>query len=189
MSIKEQLIEAHRNQDWDEAKRLSQLKQREKIRNRQIAHCVDCGIAIQRGRTRCGIHARLKRFYSQALAFGLLMLSFSIHASPAPQFGSVQLGWSYNFVASPSCTNFVVYYGTNSPYANWDGYTNACRCYQVNAPTGSTNLICTVSGLTRGTTYFFTITPLGGGIEGDYCNEVMVTIPKKPDKATNLTPL
>jgi hypothetical protein len=67
VEIKTALIEAHRRQDWPEAARLSQLKERAK-RHR---HCVVCGVAIggpsDCRALRCAMHQNIHRYYQRAL--------------------------------------------------------------------------------------------------------------------------
>jgi hypothetical protein len=134
------------------------------------------------------MHFRKFRFYGKAIAAACFLLFASISFSaPAPQNGQVGLGWSYDFAGNPSVTGFNVYYGTNATaIANWDGNTNACRCYQFFTATGSTNTSATITGLVRGATYYFTVTPTSSTAEGDYCNEVRTAIPTKPGKANGL---
>jgi hypothetical protein len=116
-----------------------------------------------------------------------LMLSIPAFAGPPAQ---VSLGWSYDYTQPVNNTviSWNVYVGTNATaIVNWDTNTNQCRCYQYVIATGSTNLSCTVTGLVRGATYYFNVTPVTStGLEGDYCNEVRAAVPTKPGKGNNL---
>lgn len=119
------------------------------------------------------------------------ILSASIvYAAPSPNTASANLAWSYDFAGNPGVMNFIVYYGQGNAPSNWDGMTNACRCYVTNAPTSGTNLTFTIDGLTRGTNYFFAVTAVADwGSESDYSNEARGTPPTKPGKPFNLTPM
>jgi hypothetical protein len=55
--IKEKLIAAHRAADWEQAKVLSQMKERAK-RRRFKGYCLDCGQVV-RG-SRCRMHANIE---------------------------------------------------------------------------------------------------------------------------------
>lgn len=108
--------------------------------------------------------------------------------APSSQSGSVTLGWSYDYSLNPGVTSWNIYVGTNNAaIPGWDGTNNVCRCYQNVIATGLTNLTATVTGLVRGATYYFTVTPRDGSSEGDYCNEVRTAIASKPGKGNNLT--
>lgn len=126
----------------------------------------------------------MKRILLAAL---FLLTPLCLMAAPSSQFGSVSLGWSYDFVSNPGVIGFNIYYGTNATaIANWDTNTNQCQCYQFVLPTGSTATSATVTGLVRGVTYYFNVTPLTASEEGSYCNEARQAIPTKPGKASNL---
>ena len=62
--IKTRLVEAHRKQDWEEAKRLSQEKQKAKKR---INKCIVCGVTIYPFTMRCSMHHRTWKHYSHSL--------------------------------------------------------------------------------------------------------------------------
>lgn len=62
------LVEAHRNGDWESAKRLSQ--EREALKRKRMNRCIDCGTPIgKKSRThkqpkeRCGLCSIRHRFY------------------------------------------------------------------------------------------------------------------------------
>ena len=111
----------------------------------------------------------------------VLVLVFSLLASkaqqvvPVPTPGAVvSIAWS-----APAWTNFLVYnvyYGVTS-----GSYTNKTMV--------NTNLTCTISNLTRGSTYYFAITDTDtNGFESDFSNEVNFTpaTPPPPPYALRL---
>ncbi len=69
---KSKLVEAHRGQDWELAKQLSQ--ERERLKKKK--YCTVCGVRINvtpnRNTTLCRMHSTVKRFYSHSLACILL---------------------------------------------------------------------------------------------------------------------
>ncbi len=182
------LIHARRIGDEESQRRLSQEKEALKSHH----FCRVCFARIMKGIV-CQMHhpnrrsMKMKHWLPICLLFMLCLSAFGA----ASQFGSVTIAWSYNYQLNPdnaSVTSWNIYVGTNSTvFANWDGNTNTCRCYQYVIPTGTTNLQATVSNLVRGATYFMTVTPTNpAGEEGDYCNEVRAIIPSKPGKGNNL---
>jgi len=62
--IKIALIEAHRNKDWEEAKKLSQLKQVAK--RKQIKRCGICDCIIQKG-FHCYMHHILIKYHKKLI--------------------------------------------------------------------------------------------------------------------------
>ncbi len=67
--IKTALVAAHRSQDWEAAKRLSQEKQKAKKKPR----CVVCGVRFSKGggqstRLRCTMHSIVNQFYERRLS-------------------------------------------------------------------------------------------------------------------------
>lgn len=71
--IKSELVDAHRRQDWELAKILSQKKSLAIKTNRRA--CVVCGLPLTKGgnrdsspRERCAMHARIHRFYGHTIA-------------------------------------------------------------------------------------------------------------------------
>lgn len=65
VQLKQELIQAHRDNNWELAVELSQLRQRLKLR----AKCVDCGVPINKTKhsLRCGLCYRLHRYYGKNL--------------------------------------------------------------------------------------------------------------------------
>lgn len=178
--IKNALVIAHRNEDWDAAKHLSQLKEAEKRKMRKQNFCIVCEIPISthsHGKNgprseRCATHARFHRFYSRSLA-GFVLMAMAAIAGPTPNTGQVTAAWQ-NPNPAGCVTNFTLYYGT------------ASGVYTLSRST--TNLNLTVTNLVRNTTYFFAATCTDtNGLESDYSNEASVTIPKKPNPPNNLT--
>lgn len=110
-----------------------------------------------------------------AIALLAICLSLIVLAAPAPNTGTVTLSWGYDFSSNPNVTNFMVYHGTAS-----GTYTDSFLA-------GGTNTTATVTGLARGQTHYFTVTPVNFGIEGDYGNEVSAVIHPKPGVTTNVT--
>lgn len=106
--------------------------------------------------------------------FTLSLVAGLILAAPSSNTASVICSWSYDFVASPGVTNFIVYYGPNS-----GTYTNHMDA--------GTNLTLTISGLVRGQTYFFSATAQTATLESDYSNEASKTMPNKPQKPASFT--
>ena len=57
------LIEAHRSENWELARVLSQEKQKAK----KIHHCADCGVRISGDSMRCQMHANVYQFWHHRL--------------------------------------------------------------------------------------------------------------------------
>lgn len=180
--IKALLVEAHRSKDWELAKRLSQLKQRMKHKR----YCF-CGVPIHRasgntpGAQRCRLHATVHRYYSRAIAFSYLLIALKCFAGPASNTVGVNVQWTDSANAPGSITNYVLYVGGST-----GNYTNS---YDLGVHLLSgfqfTNVI---ASLNRGGVYFLAVTAEStNGLESDYSNEISLTIPKKPAKATNFT--
>lgn len=64
--IRVDLVMAHRAQDWEWAKELSQEKV--KTIRRTFSFCLDCGARVKRGTDRCFMHSIRFRWYRRALA-------------------------------------------------------------------------------------------------------------------------
>src|SRR5690348_12550098 len=98
--------------------------------------------------------ARIKRVLGVLLGGSLLLLSSltSLGAS------SVALAWDPS--PDSNVAGYNVYYGT------------ASHSYQAQVPVG-TNVTATVSGLSDGTTYYFSVTAVdAAGIESDFSAEL-----------------
>ena len=81
----------------------------------------------------------------------------------APATSSVTLGWDAS--AGTNVAGYMIYYGT------------ASGSYTQMAPAGLATQT-TISGLTVGTTYFFTATAADStGLESEYSNEISFTVP------------
>ncbi len=185
------LIHARRSEDEEAQKRLSQ--ERETLKRKRF--CIICGVPIMwrsdRPATHCSMH-HIKRLSMQMKTWlascSLFLMCLCAFGAPSSQSGSVTLAWSYNYATNPGVTSWNIYVGTNAtPVSGWDGTNVTCRCYQNVIATGVTNLTATVTGLVRGLTYYFTVTPTDGSAEGDYCNEVRQAVPPKPGKGSSLT--
>ena len=114
----------------------------------------------------------------QTISLILFVLSAVILlAFPASQTGSVTVSWTpgydTNYLNQSYFSEFIVYSSTTTNItANGTPY-----------PTSITNLNLAVSGLTRGATYYFTVTQVAtNGAESDYGPIVPYTVPNKPPK-------
>ena len=66
--IKVALVAAHRSEDWELAKVLSQKK--EKLKRARKRCCIDCGVPINNIRhdsIRCRMHFIIHRYYSRSV--------------------------------------------------------------------------------------------------------------------------
>lgn len=114
----------------------------------------------------------------QTISLILFVLSAVILlAFPASQTGSVTVSWTpgydTNYLNQSYFSEYVVYSSTTTNItANGTPY-----------PTSITNLNLVVSGLNRGSTYYFTVTQVAtNGAESDYGPIVPYTVPNKPPK-------
>lgn len=111
------------------------------------------------------------------LILGVSLAAFVgiVLALPSSQTGSVIVTWPRAYDTSfPSDSYFsgsIVYWGT------------ASRSYSNSSFVAGTVYSNAVINLTRGQTYYFTVTQLGtNGVESDFGNEVVYTVPNKPPK-------
>lgn len=108
------------------------------------------------------------------LAILTCMFALLAHATPSPNTANLFAFWNYDFAGNPGVTNFALYYGASSGN------------YSTRILVGlSTNAM--ITGLSRGTTYYCSLTALGDGLESDYATEASATTSKKPAKALNFT--
>ena len=86
--LKARLVAAHRAQDWDLARQLSQAREAERREARTHRGCADCG-RLTRG-IRCHPCSILRRFYSRALAaHAALLLLLVLAGCAAPDLPKV----------------------------------------------------------------------------------------------------
>jgi hypothetical protein len=62
---KSALVAAHRTQNWEFAKLLSQ--ERQQLKKKRKPRCLTCGVTITKG-SHCCMHSTVRRFYSNKLA-------------------------------------------------------------------------------------------------------------------------
>lgn len=110
----------------------------------------------------------------------LLSVSVVLLALPSSQTASVSVTWprayDTNFPSDVYFSGTIVYWGSTS------------RTYSASAFVAGTVYSNVVLNLTRGHTYYFTVTQLGtNGVESDFGNEVAYTVPNKPPKAGTST--
>jgi hypothetical protein len=152
--IKSALVVAHRNEDWEEAKRLSQLKEKQKKKR----YCVDCGVRLSTNRPlRCKGHATLYRFHGYSLALVLLFAAFfGIGATPTNTVPIV-LVWDNPGpqFAFPSTITYRVYWTTNiaTPTNQWPLLATVTNPVSINSGTQLAWTNAMVPGV-----YFFTMT-------------------------------
>lgn len=185
------LIEAHRNEDWETAKLLSQ--ERERIKKHSPRRCGECGIPLSPSNRSglCTMHNPFHRLSMRARRWiplfmktkltSVLLLVASLTLNAAGQFlaaptnppAQVTFGWTAS--ADPTCTGYYLWYGTGSRQ-----YTNKVATGNV------TNFTFTIPA--RGVQYFFTLSAIyPGPLESDWCNEVNYTA-KKPAAPGGLLP-
>lgn len=168
------LVEAHRKQDWESAKQLSQERQRIK----KVRYCPDCGLRTEG--IRCSVHAIAYRFYrlGRTLSFmkALMLLLSVLVANAAPFLAPtnplpvVQLAWD----VMPGAASYHLYYGVASGL-----YTNA-------AITTANTLAVTLP--TRGVTYFFAVTQTVSNLESAFSTEVSYTPMLPPSPPSGFKP-
>jgi len=61
--LKPALVKAHREQDWELAKELSQIRERLKKKR----HCLTCGVRVQGASVYCRMHANISRYYLKSI--------------------------------------------------------------------------------------------------------------------------
>lgn len=114
------------------------------------------------------------------VGFTSLLIGVVVWALPSSQTANVTVSWTPGFNTNyPNIsyiTGFMVYYGTT---------TNLATDVAVLAPAWYTNV--NVAGLTRGATYYFTVTELGNSVESEPSNFVSYTVPNKPPKPGTVT--
>lgn len=102
------LVEAHRNQDWESAKVLSQEKQSLK----KYRYCVDCGLRCCG--IRCATHAIVHRI-GRKLSFAALLLTMAVSTALAAPPDTMT--WNFFWMAptnQPILSSYVP--GTNQAY-------------------------------------------------------------------------
>lgn len=94
-----------------------------------------------------------------------------IEVFPTNPPAGVSLGWDPS--PDPTVTGYFIYVGTATR-----SYTN-----KVAVGNGTT---ATITNLIRGTVYYFTATATDGGLESEYCNEVIYKVPSLPPPPANI---
>lgn len=157
--IKSMLVAAHRNEDWELAKKLSQEK--ETMKRKSKVFCPDCGVVIHNRSFHCQMHARLYRF-GKRLVFALALISFvSIAASPVP----IQVFWNpqpgvdlfilhgTNDISQPTPWPIITTFAGNSTNASLSVFPGAMNYYLTASnfwgETGLSNIASTPSALTN----------------------------------------
>ncbi len=183
--IRNLLVAAHRAQDWENAKVLSQENERLKRIEAKKAYCQwpECGLRLRKVSKFCYRHFIMNRYYQKALKTVATIIVGGALASvaqpavflqptnPAPV---VQLAW--NPSPSQNVTNYFLYQGVGSfQYTNKMSLGNAVAT-QFTLPT-------------RGVTYFFAVTAQDNhGLESVFSNEVNYT-PSAPPASPSMKPL
>lgn len=173
--IKKRLVDAHRSGNWEEARKLSQLKQTAKKKHR----CVDCGVPLSKnGVFRCAMHFNIHRYYSRALPFIALFLLVVSGA----QAGNVVFEWDKS--ASTNVSGYFLYGSTNLlSNTNFHSSPVAVDC--------GTNTICSLSSTNLGQ-WYFAVTAYAwdqtNRMESDLSNILPLRFPPVPTNFVFLIP-
>lgn len=174
--IKTELIHAHRTENWEEAKRLSQLKEKVKTMRR---HCLDCGVPLspRKHSIRCRLHATFHRFHGRAIASALLlMLGLAARAAAPTNTVPIALVWDD---PGPTQTGLVyrVYWTTNitTPTNQWPLLALVTNPVSINSGKQLAYTNSFVPGV-----YFFTMTASNIWGAGSFFSSAAATPPPPP---------